>query len=56
MFIITFIVVAIFRKANDSSDEEVDPEDDGGPIYLDKQIGDLDAYLDEMEVKFEILA
>ncbi len=50
VFIITFILVAIFRKANDTTDEEVDPKDDGGPIYLDKKIGNLDEYLDEMHV------
>lgn len=51
---ITFIIVAIFRKANDSTDEEVDPKDDGGPIYLDKKIGDLNSYLDEMEVNIHL--
>lgn len=50
VFAITFVIVAIFRKANDSSDEEADPEDDGGPIYMDEKIGNLDDYLVKMEV------
>ena len=52
VFAITFVIVAIFRKANDSSDEEVDPEDNGGPIYLDERIGNIDEYLIKMEVLF----
>ena len=52
MFVITFVVVAIFRKSNDSSDEEVDPKDDGSPIYLDEKIGNLDEYLEKMEVLY----
>jgi hypothetical protein len=50
VFAITFVVVAIFRKSNDSSDEEVDPLDDGGPIYMDNRIGNLDDYLEKMQV------
>ena len=50
MFAITFIIVAIFRKSNDASDDEVDPKDDGGPIYLDEKIGNIDDYLERMEV------
>ena len=50
VFAITFVIVAIFRKANDSSDEEVDPLDDGGPIYMDNRIGNLDDYLEKMKV------
>ena len=46
----TFVMVLIFKKVDDSVDDEDDPLDDGGPIYLDKQLGDLDEYLDEMQV------
>ena len=46
----TMIVVFIFRKNDDTMDEEDDPFDDGGAIYLDKKLGDLDEYLAEMEV------
>jgi hypothetical protein len=42
--------VLIFKKNTDDIDEEEDPLDDGGPIYLDKQLGDLDKYLLKMEV------
>ena len=50
MFAITFIIVAIFRKSNDASDDEVDPKDDGSPIYIDKKIVNIDDYLKKMEV------
>lgn len=48
----TFLAVLIFRKNSDEADDEEDPLDDGGPIYLDKQLGDLDEYLEEMQVRF----
>lgn len=44
--------MAIFRKANDASDSEVDPDDDGSPIYIDKKIQDVDKYLEDMKVYF----
>jgi hypothetical protein len=47
----TFLAVLIFRKNSDEADDEEDPLDDGGPIYLDKQLGDLDEYLEEMQVR-----
>ena len=43
------ILVAIFRKGNDSNDEEFDPNDDGSPIYVDEAIGDLNN-LNDFEV------
>ena len=52
VFVITFIIVLIFRKANDASDLEVDPDDDGSPIYIDKKIQDVDKYLEDMKVYF----
>lgn len=47
---VTFITVLIFRKTSDDGDEEDDPLDDGGPIYIDEKIGDIHDYLDKMEV------
>jgi hypothetical protein len=47
---VTFITVLIFRKTSDDGDEEDDPLDDGGPIYIDEKIGDINDYLDKMEV------
>lgn len=38
---ITFVLVAIFRKSDDSNDEEEDHEDDGGPLYIDEKIGSI---------------
>lgn len=52
MVIITFILVLIFRKTNDSTDEEYDHEDDGSPIYLDAKIGSFQN-LAELEVNFK---
>ena len=46
---ITFILVAILRKENDSENEEFDPNDDGSPIYVDELLGDLNN-LKELEV------
>lgn len=46
---ITFILVAILRKENDSENEEFDPNDDGCPIYVDELLGDLNN-LKELEV------
>ena len=45
------LYLLIFRKNSDEADDEEDPLDDGGPIYLDKQLGDLDEYLEEMQVR-----
>ena len=47
------ILVAIFRKGNDSNDDEFDPNDNGSPIYVDESIGDL-TYLNELEVIFKL--
>ena len=41
MFIVTFILVAIFRKGDDSNDTESDSSDDGSPIYVDYLLGDI---------------
>lgn len=39
MFLITFILVLIFRKINDQNDLEFDPnDDDKTPIYLNHNI------------------
>ena len=35
------MIVIIFRKENDSDNEELDPRDDGSPIYVDELLGDL---------------
>lgn len=51
VFAITFIVVAIFRKSNDESDEEIDPDDDGGPIYIDTSIKNLDEFIKPINVR-----
>lgn len=38
VFCITFILVAIFRKTNESDDMEVDSLDNGDPVYYDKSL------------------
>lgn len=50
VFAVTFIVVAIFRKSNDASDDEIDSDDDGGPIYVDKSIQNLEEFIKPMDV------
>ncbi len=44
--------MAIFRKSNDSSDEELDSDDDGGPIYIDETIKDLNEFTKPMTVHY----
>ena len=52
VFLITFVIVVIFRKTNDTSDLECDPKDDSNPIYLDKSIPNINEGIKRLEVKY----
>ncbi len=50
IFAITLVLVTIFRKSDDISDEEIDPFDDGGPIYIDKSIQNFEEFIKPISV------
>ena len=35
--LVTFALVFLFRKSNDSNDSEFDPKDNGQPIYFERK-------------------
>lgn len=50
VFVVTFLLVLLFRNANDKLDSEADHEDNGSAIYVDEEIGDLEKNLPKILV------